>query len=353
MTPKSESWLVRNGLRAWFAIGLIVLIAAILTVLATLSTLVVPLTVAILLGILFSPVVGRLHGLGLPRAAGAVLVLLGLVAITAWSAWLTVAAFLDQGGEISRALVGGVRAVDGWLSGVGGAVGVPEALGQELQNALRDGVGGISAAISSALAGALSGVWAFVIGAVVGTFFLYYILADRPRLTQWVGRRIPTTTVPGDDVVAAAVDSVRRYFLALTLSALFTVVVIGGTALILGVPLWLTIALMTFVTSYVPYLGAVISSVFATLITLGTQDSDAALVMLIVVLIVQNVLQTVVATNLTSGRLKIHPIVTLGPILVGGSVGGILGATLGSPVVATALRVRRLIAHDGNPPPAP
>jgi predicted PurR-regulated permease PerM len=218
--------------------------------------------------------------------------------------------------------------------------------------------------------GLVSNVWALLIGCVFGGFFLFYILSDWDRVVGWVGSQLPSRHVPGEEIVAAAVDAVRRYFVGLTLSALVTAVVIGGVALLLGIPLWLTIAIITFVTSYVPYLGAVVSGAFATLIALGTEGSQAAVIILIVVLLVQNVLQPVILTNLTSDQLHLHPIVTLAATLIGGTLAGLIGATLAAPAVATALRVRALVsesktraagaapdgvapvaAHDGDRPP--
>jgi predicted PurR-regulated permease PerM len=62
-----------------------------------------------------------------------------------------------------------------------------------------------------------------------------------------------------------------------------------------------------------------------------------------------NVLQTIVCTKITSDQLSIHPIVNLSSTLVGAALGGIIGAVLATPLVATAIRIRGLIAQ-GRPP---
>ncbi len=81
----SPSWLMRFGTRAWLYIGLIVLLAAVFSVVATLSSVVVPLTIAILLGMLFAPVVDWLQRRRLPRALAASIVLVGLILVVVWS----------------------------------------------------------------------------------------------------------------------------------------------------------------------------------------------------------------------------------------------------------------------------
>ena len=50
----------------------------------------------------------------------------------------------------------------------------------------------------------------------------------------------------------------RRYFLGVTIVAAFNAVVVGIGALVLDVPLAGTIAVVTFVTAYVPFIGAVV-----------------------------------------------------------------------------------------------
>ena len=87
---------------------------------------------------------------------------------------------------------------------------------------------------------------------------------------------------------------------------------IGGAAWLLGIPLAFTIGVVTLVTSYVPYLGAIVSGAFATLIALGSNGIDTAIVILIVILVVQNIVQTIVLVGLAGNALSLHPIVVLG-----------------------------------------
>jgi predicted PurR-regulated permease PerM len=117
--------------------------------------------------------------------------------------------------------------------------------------------------------------------------------------------------------------------------------------LLLGLPLAFTIAIVTFVTAYVPYLGAIFSGAFAFLVALGSGGPGKAFVVLAVVLIAQNAIQTLVQNKLTSDRLRIHPIVNFGSTIVGASLAGVLGATLSAPAVAAMVRlVGRVRAYD-------
>ena len=74
-----------------------------------------------------------------------------------------------------------------------------------------------------------------------------------------------TITEQRDPLDAAATS------LGVTIVAAFNAVVVGLAALLLGVPLAGTIAVVTFVTAYIPYIGAFVSGAFAVVIALGAR----------------------------------------------------------------------------------
>jgi putative heme transporter len=340
--------LVTWGLRAWLTLGLVLLAVAVTSFLAQVSGLVVPLVVATVIGALLVPAVDRLHQGGLPRQLGAVLMLLGLVATVLGSLWLVLAGVVGQGGQVQTRLLAGLEAVEDWLADRGVDLGGAESLTTQLTQLAGESWGGVA----SYLPGVFSSLASFLLGSVIGAFLFFYILVDWHRLTAWLGGHLGLGPQDGAGVIDDAVSSIRQYFGSLTLSALLTAVLIGGAAWLLDVPLALTIAVVTLVTSYIPYLGAILSGAFAVLVALGSTDLQTTLVLLVVVLVVQNIVQTVVLTKLTSDALSLHPIVTLGSTIVGAALAGALGATLAAPVVAMTLRVRARLVGDAAPDPA-
>jgi predicted PurR-regulated permease PerM len=129
-------------------------------------------------------------------------------------------------------------------------------------------------------------------------------------------------------------------------------VIVGGTAALLGLPLVFAITVVTFMTSYVPYLGAIFSGVFAVLIALGAGGPTHALIILAVVVIAQNVVQAIVQTKLTEGRLALHPIVIFGSTIAGGAIFGLLGAALSTPIVAIIILVSHRLTNTQRVEPA-
>jgi predicted PurR-regulated permease PerM len=339
--------LVRWGLRSWLLVGVLALAVAVLWLLSQISGFVVPLVVAAVLGALFAPLVDRLQARGVPRSGGALLVLLGLTAVVLGSIWLVVAGVVQQAPQIGAQVTAGLDTLDSWLQTRGVDLGTGASLTSDLGTAVGNVLGGVGNAVS----GLLSGAVMLGIGAAMGGFLVYYMLADWENLTRWVGSHLGLEPGLGATIVDDAAVSVRRYFWSLTLSAVVTAVLIGGTAWLLGVPLAFTIAVITLVTSYVPYLGAIVSGAFATIIALGSNGLDAAIVMLVVILVVQNIVQTIVLVKLAGNALSLHPIVVLGATIVGAAVAGMLGAALSSPAVAVAILVRRRLTEASAPVP--
>jgi predicted PurR-regulated permease PerM len=203
----------------------------------------------------------------------------------------------------------------------------------------------VAPGLASYLGTVFSSTAAFFAGTFVAVFLLYFILADWEELRSWVGSHLGVDATVGAEIVDDTTWSMRQYFMALTISSVVVAVLVGGTVALLGVPLALPIALVTFFTSYVPYLGALFSGAFAVLIALGSGGVTDAVIVLVVVLVTQNIVQAIMQTKISEGRLALHPIVIFGSTIVGGATLGLLGAALSTPAVAIIVRAsRRLTA---------
>jgi putative heme transporter len=335
----------RWGTRSWLILGVIGLLAAGVWLLSQVSGFIVPLIVAGVLGALFVPVVEWLHDRGVPRWGGALAVLLFLTVVVLGSMWLVLAGIVAQYPTISDQVSAGLETLDGWLEEQGVDIGSGGSLTDLLGAGANDALGGLTAV----LPGVFSSTVSIAIGVAMGAFLVYYVLVDWHSLSSWVGRHMGLDPDTGSAIVGDAVMSVRRYFGSLTLSAVVTAVLIGGTALLLDVPLAFTIAVITLVTSYIPYLGAIVSGAFATIVALGSNGLTTALILLAVILVVQNVVQTIILARLASTALSLHPIVVLGSTIIGAALAGMLGAALSSPAVAVGVMVhRRLTAATAH-----
>jgi predicted PurR-regulated permease PerM len=326
---------------SWTIVGVLLAAAAVAAILGALAGLVIPLVVAAVMGVLLHPVVDWLERRRCPRSLGAGLVLVGLTAIVVASVWMTVVGVLDQGDEISQQVTKGIEYLDREIGARWDAFGDADGATESLGNAVPHLFGGLSSWFGSLF----SGLASFVVGTGISVFFLYYVLRDWELLTSWLGGHLGVDPELGKTFVDEGNDALRSYFGAITVSSVITAIVIGLAAAALDVPLAFTIALVTFVTSYVPYIGALFSGAFAVLIALGAAGVTDAIVMLIVILVAQNLVQTMLVTKVSSDALSIHPIVNLGSTIVGGALAGLLGAMLSAPIVAILIMVQQGLAR--------
>ncbi|MDH4280981.1 MAG: AI-2E family transporter, partial [Acidimicrobiia bacterium] len=294
-------------------IGILAVAAIGYSALAALSGLIVPLVIATVIGMLATPVVDALEKRGVPRGIGALVVMLGIVAAIAGSIVLTVNGVIDEGDEISRFLIAGIENIDSWLEGLDIDIGVADARVEQARQFGLDLIPGLASWFTSAFSSAIS----FAVGGFVGIFLLYYILADWTTLRRWVGGHLGVAADVGERIVDDATSVIRQGFAVLTLSSVATALLIGATMLVLGLPLAVTVGLVTFLTSYIPYLGAILSATFACLVALGSGSTTQALVLLVVILVAQNLVQMVMSTRLASDRLSLHPIASLISTIVG------------------------------------
>lgn len=337
------SVLERWGRASWLLLGIVAVAAVVYAGLSAVSGLVIPLIIATVIGMLAVPIVDALERRRIPRSLGTTLVLIGLLVVAIGSVAIAVNGVIDQSDEISEQLTAGLESIDGWLEDLDIDAGVAE---ERVEQAKQFGVDMIPG-LASWFTTAFSGVVSFLVGAFLGLFLLYFILADWEQLRGWIGANLGVPADLGRNILDDATSVIRQGFSALTVSSVVTAIIIGLTMVLLGLPLAFTVALVTFVTSYIPYLGAIFSGVFAFLVALGAGNLTQALVLLAVILIVQNLVQTVMTTKLTSERLSLHPIASLISTIVGAALGGLLGATLSAPILAMTIQItKRIRAYE-------
>jgi putative heme transporter len=324
----------RWGMRGWYLVGIFAAASVVFGLAAAISGLVIPLVVAIVVGVLFVPVVDRLAR-AVPRSLAAGIVLLGLSVAIAASLVVTVAGVVDQAPEIGRRLASGFDEIAAWLDDMDLDVGA----GEELVSGFGELWSTVAPGLASYLGTVFSGTAAFLAGTFVAVFMLYFMLYDWQRVAGWVAAHLGVSEEIGSEIVADATWSLRQYFMALTVASILVAAIVGSTVAILGIPLAVAITVVTFFTSYIPYLGALFSGTFAVLIALGSGGVGDATIILVVVLVAQNVVQTVVQTKLSQDRLSLHPIVIFGSTIAGGATLGLLGAALSTPVTALLVRI--------------
>ena len=344
---RAPPWLRDLGLLAWFIVGVGVILVGIIFLLAAISTIVLPVVAGTIAAAVASPIVAHLHARGLPRALGAALVLLMLLALGVVIALLVFAGIVENGDEIRAAADKALNKVEGWAhdAGAQGTSGAKENVSKAVPNAGGTLLQGLAAGIEG-----LTSLAFFLSFTLFSTFFL---LKDGPSIRRFVDGHLGVPVPVARTITGNVLSSLRRYFLGVTIVAAFNGIVVGLAALILGVPLAGTIAVVTFVTAYVPFIGAFVSGAFAVMIALATEGTGTAAVMLVVVLLANGALQNILQPVAFGATLGLNPLVVLVVTIGAGSLFGMVGLVLGAPLASAAVHIAQELSLVGKAEPEP
>ncbi|GGM45289.1 AI-2E family transporter [Dactylosporangium sucinum] len=321
----SSGWLARLGRTGWSVAGAIGGAALLAVAVGVLVPLVMPVLMMIVIAATVQPLVARLRRLGLATSPasllGAIVVPLALAIVGALLVWVLVQQASDWKPALAEA---GRRLHD--------AIGADPVQTILKSTTWRTALLGVGAAFAN---GAIL-IGQVAIGILAGVYLLYYMLRDGPRCVAAIERRLPAAAGPPHDLVERAATQLRRYMLGTTVVAVMDAAVITLGAAILRVPFLLTIAIVTFVTAFVPYLGAWIAAIFAVLLALGAGGVTTAVWMVVIVLITQNVLEGILRPFVFGRALNLHPVVVLAATVLGAALGGLCGVFLAPPLAAIA-----------------
>ena len=203
----------------------------------------------------------------------------------------------------------------------------------------------IISALTTGVIHGIQGVTSIVFGLSLAALSLFFLLKDGPSMRAWIDRHLGVPQPIGQTITGGMIRSLQGYFRGVTLVAAFNGIVVGLAALILGVPLAGTIAVVTFVTAYVPFIGAFVAGAFAVVIALGAEGTTTALVMLLVVILANGLLQNLVQPFAMGSALDLHPLAVLVLTIGAGCVFGMLGLVLAAPIASAAVHITTDLAR--------
>jgi putative heme transporter len=334
LVPSPAGRVPRVGIWAWCFVGFVAASVIIAVALAAVSEIVLPMTFAAVLAICFKPLAGFLvrHGFKPTLAAG--LVVLGLLGLMSGVAVATVRGVSEQAGEIGTAAD---KAID-QAADQTDALGIDEKDLDAARKAIEDAVPMITTGVLSGLVSGIGALVAIASGVILGALIMYYLLKDGGEFRRAVVARVGVTSrADVDSFIGNTCRILRDYGKGRTVMSAIVSVVIGVAALLLGLPLVLTIVVVNFIGGYIPYVGAFLGGGLAVIIALGEGGLPQAAIMLVVVLAANLALENFVEPKVMGQSLDIHPLVVLVVTALGGLLGGIVGLILAVPawVIAT------------------
>lgn len=291
---------------------------------------------AALVGIMLDAGARALHAtLRLPRKLGVGLVALLILGAGALAGYFVAPTIGREMGELIRELPATIERAQERLARMPvvrelGGGGEPTTAG-DLLPAVTELVKALGTYTTTALYAVGSLAFVFLVG-------LYFALSPEVYLDGLVARLPPERRAPARAAAAEIAHNVRRWLVGQLLAMVAVGVLIGGGLALVGVPLALTLGVLSGLLAFVPYLGPLVAGAIVVLATAATAPEyvlGAGAVYLGAQLAESYVLTPLIQAQAVS----LPPVLIIVGQLVLGSLVGALGVVLSTPLILVALEL--------------
>lgn len=336
--PFSVESSIPDGVRlaggwSWRLLVIGAVVAVLIFLIIQLRLIVIPLFVAVLLAALLVPFVGFLRHHRWPAWLAIAVAMLGTLVVVAGLLVLVITQIQRGASDIAGRAVESFDDLKAWL------LASPLELSErEINDWIAQAWAGIQQDSEVYVSGALSlgsSIGHLVAGLFLTLFSLLFILIDGRGIWRWIVSLFPKKARAAVDGAAiAGWTTLTNFARVQVLVAAIDAVGIGLGAFLLGVPLAIPIAVLVFLGSFIPIVGAVVTGTLAAVIALVYNGPWIAFWMIVVVLAVQQLEGHVLQPLIVGSVVKVHPLAVVLVVATGSLLAGIPGALFAVPVAA-------------------
>lgn len=333
-----------GGMQRW-GIRIVVIAAAAVVigwVIGTAWMVIFPVAMALIVSTVLAPPVTFLRNKGWPSGFAAAAVVLGFIGIVVGIIAILTPQVAGQSGEVAAGASDGLQKVRDWLTE--GPLGLSEGQITRAIEALQDRLQSSAAAIGSGVFSTIGAATSAIVNLILVLMLTFFFVKDGHKFLPWAknlgGKRAGEHTA---ELLGRTWDTLGGFIRTQSLVALIDAVIIGTGMVIIGVPLAIPLAVVTFFAAYIPIIGAFVSGALAVLVTLVTNGPQEALIVLIIVIAVQQLEGNVLSPWLQGKNMNLHAAVVLLSVTAGGTLFGVTGAFLAVPVAASTAEILRYI----------
>lgn len=315
-------------------IVVLIVVAIAILVITQVSLVFIPVTLALILSCAINPFMAWMRRHHVPSILATWIALLSILVVIGGLTTLIVWAVHSQWDSLVKSATDGIGQLQTYFDRLPGNL-ISSANLKDAQNTILNFL--TSAQFGR---GALAGVGAAAEG-VTGLFLtivtLFFFMKDGPKIWEFLLRPMHGETYArakriGDKTVTVLGGYVRGTALVAAADS----VGIGIGLAIVGVPLAFPLAVIVFITAFIPIVGATLAGVLAALVALVANGPVAAIIVIAIVVFVNQLESHLLQPQIMGHSLNLHPLVILLALAAGSIIGGIVGAVLAVPIAATA-----------------
>lgn len=175
---------------------------------------------------------------------------------------------------------------------------------------------------------------------LLAPFLAFFFLRDGLRFKKFLARAVPNAYFERTLFLLHQVDqTARRYFEGLLKLTVLDTIVLGFGLWVIGVSSPLLLGFISALLAWVPFIGSVVGCMMVVIVAATDAPSNPLVAYgAIVVFILARLLDDFVFMPITLGRsLKIHPLITVLMIFIGGALSGVAGLMLVLPLLGVVM----------------
>lgn len=280
-----------------------------------------------------------------PPAAAAVTSLLGGMIILAGAMAAIGSSVAAQAPDLANQASAGVRRIQEWAQG--------EPLNLKTTDidagvkAITDKMSESASQIAGGVVGGVTSTLQVFVTMLLALVLAFFFIKDGPKFTPWV-RVVAGERAGGHltELFARMWRTLGGYVRGQALVSFVDAVFIGLGLAVLGVPLWLPLAVVTFFGGFIPIVGATVAGVLAVLVALVSTSVTKALLVVLLVILVQQLEGNLLQPLIQSRSMNLHAGLVILSVTVGGQMHGIVGAFLAVPATALLLVLLRYLQEQ-------
>ncbi|HEV8053403.1 MAG TPA: AI-2E family transporter [Candidatus Limnocylindrales bacterium] len=341
------AWLRSAGSISWRLLAVTAAVLAVLYLLAVLRVVVLPVIVALLATTLLLPPVRALKRRGLPPAAAVAVVMVGAALLLAAVIAAIAPSIAGQADELGTGVQDGIRQVGDVLADR--PFNLSE---QEIRDRIDEGIDRLRENSGPVTEGVQTGavlLGEIITGLILTVLLTFFFLKDGEGMWRWITDFAgPDRRRTWDEVGARVFTALGGYVRGIALVGLVDAALIGIALLVIGVPLVVPLMVLTFIAAFLPLIGAFLAGLAAVLIALVFNGLVAALLVLGVIVLVQQIEGHLLYPLLMGRAVHLHPAVIIIALGIGGILAGIVGVFLAVPVAGV---ISVILSHARREPP--
>ena len=342
--------LATSAAYAWRFLVLVAAAYVVLRGLVMLRIVVLPVIVGLLFAaVLVRPLrVLRRHGVGRGIASGLVVLLALIIAIGVVT--IVSRSVANQFGAVTENVDEGFVRVQDWL--INGPLNLSRSQVDGFADQMREGATTNRSAILSGVATGVHAAAEIAAGLLLSLFVLFFFLKDGDRIWAGLVSLFPPDRQQAVDLAGQrSFVTIGAYLRGVSITALVDAVLISVALLLVGVPLVLPLAALTFFGAFIPLVGATLAGGVAALVALVANGPVEALIVVAAIIAIQQIEGHVLAPLVLGRAVELHPLAVALSLAGGAVIAGITGALLAVPVTAVVTTIIRTFHEHATSPP--